>query len=263
MTKPQKPTPKILMVKEVYYLTPHMIRIVLTGPELENVSEDCPGANCKIFPPEEGMTKEAFAGHLNDASVRPVVRTYTIRSFDKKRREIVIDFVAHGDNGPASKWAMNAKAGDFLGMRGPSAPKIDRYYADWYLLAADMSALPVVSATLEAMPKDAKGVAIFEVQTEADIQELDMPSGIKAHWIIQSNPNVPSTAQIDFIRAMDWSDGVCQTCIAGESGVIKAIRQFLTAEAKLPRKDVYISGYWKIGLIEDEHQIEKRAESAA
>ena len=157
---------------------------------------------------------------------------------------------------------MNAKAGDFLGMRGPSAPKIDEYYADWYLLAADMSALPVVSATLESMPDDARGVAIFEVQTKDDIQELNIPKGIEAHWLVHSNPNIPSTAQLDFIREMDWPDGVCQTCIAGESGVIKAIRQFLTSEAEVPRKDTYISGYWKIGLIEDEHQIEKRAENA-
>mgnify|MGYP000176852056 CR=1 FL=1 len=27
-----------------------------------------------------------------------------------------------------------------------------------------------------------------------------------------------------------------------------------------PCEDVYISGYWKIGLIEDQHQIEKRKE---
>lgn len=262
MKKPNKPVPRILTVKDAFYLTPHMIRVVLTGPELSEVREGCAGANCKIFPPEQGMTRAELADQIAGNGPRPVVRTYTVRAFRKDSLEIDIDFVAHGDNGPASRWAINAKPGDFLGLRGPSESKVEEFYADWYLIAADMSALPVVSATLEAMPRDAKGVAVFEVQSKEDIQQLDMPVGITAHWLIHPNPNQASTAQIDFIRAMDWPDGVCQTCIAGESGVIKAIRSFLTSEAQVPRIDTYISGYWKIGLVEDQHQIEKRAEKA-
>ena len=48
---------------------------------------------------------------------------------------------------------------------------------------------------------------------------------------------------------------------AGESGVIKALRSFLHREKALPRPDTYIFGYWKIGLIEDQHQKIKRLEA--
>ena len=44
-----------------------------------------------------------------------------------------------------------------------------------------------------------------------------------------------------------------------ESGVIKSLRGFLANEKKVPREDTYISGYWKIGMVEDEHQRAKRA----
>ena len=185
-------------------------------------------------------------------------RTYTVRKFDAGTQELSIDFVAHGDDGPASRWASHAKAGDFLGFAGPSTPKLARFNADWYLVAADPSAIPVAAVALEAMPRDAQGVAIFEVTAKEDQQEIDAPEGIDVHWLVHPDPHTPSTQQEDFIRAMDWPTGRVQTCIAGESAVIRSLRAFHSNEKQVPREDTYISGYWKIGLIEDQHQKAKR-----
>jgi NADPH-dependent ferric siderophore reductase len=41
--------------------------------------------------------------------------------------------------------------------------------------------------------------------------------------------------------------------------MIKTLRQDILVKRALPKEDCYISGYWKIGLIEDEHQQLKRA----
>lgn len=261
MQKPKKPMPRIITVKDAFHLTPNMIRVVFQGPELEGIYEGCAGANCKIMMPKLGQSREAFAEQF-DTGPAPIRRTYTVRSYDADLQEMVIDFVAHGDEGPASAWAERAKPGSFLGFAGPSEVKIKEFYADWYLVAADISALPVAAAALEAMPKDAKGVALFEVETAEDAQEIDVPKGIDVHWLVQGDPHVASTAQLDFIRTMDWPEGIVQTCVAGESSVVRAIRGYFTSERELPREDVYISGYWKIGLIEDQHQIEKRKEAS-
>jgi len=44
--------------------------------------------------------------------------------------------------------------------------------------------------------------------------------------------------------------------LQGESGVIRSLAfNSCTMKKQLPREDVYISGYWKIGpWLEDEHQ---------
>lgn len=252
-----RPGPRVLTVKSAWRLTPNMIRVVFAGPELAGFPTGREGGNCKLMIPDKRETKAQFAARLENGPA-PVRRTYTVRAFDAATHELTIDFVAHGDEGPASSWATHASPGDFLGFAGPSEPKVTRFDADWYLIAADLSAIPVAAATLEAMPRDAKGVAIFEVPSEQDRQNLNMPAGIDVHWLIHPDAHAPSTAQETLIRSLPWPDGRVQTCIAGESGVIKSLRAFLMNEKKLAKEDTYISGYWKIGLVEDEHQQAKR-----
>lgn len=82
------------------------------------------------------------------------------------------------------------------------------------------------------------------------------------HWLVHSDPINAPLQQETFIRQLVWPEGRIQTGIAGESGVIKNLRAFLYQEKALPRSDTYISGYWKIGLVEDQHQKLKRSEAA-
>lgn len=253
-------TTRVLTVKQAFNLTPNMIRVVFAGPELDGFPEGREGGNCKLMIPEPDETRHQFAHRLVNGPA-PVKRTYTVRHYDAAKQELSIDFVAHGDNGPASRWAGHAQPGAFLGFAGPSGPKVTHFDADWYLVAADPSAIPVAAATLEAMPRDAKGVAVFEITAKEDRQEIGAPEGVELHWIVHPDPNRSSNAQEDFIRKLDWPVGRVQTCIAGESGVIRMLRAFLHQEKQLPRNDTYISGYWKIGLVEDEHQATKRSEA--
>lgn len=266
------PNIRLLSVRSARHITPNMIRVTLTGPELQDFPENHEGANCKILIPKPEQTRDDFAKQLEDGP-KPITRTYTIRAFRKELLEVDIDFVAHGhhdetghhdggQSGPACEWARHADENSFLAVRGPSSPsKLTEFYADHYILAADMSALPLLSATLEAMPKDAKGIAIFEILSLEDKQELIAPDGIEQIWRLHENPNQISNQVLDHLKSIQWPEGTIQTCIAGESNTMKSLRHFLLKEKQLPTKDVYISGYWKIGLIEDEHQKIKRLEN--
>jgi len=218
--------PRLLTVKKAWHLTPTMIRVTFAGPELADFPVGNEGGHCKLLLPEPQESRENFADRLSGGPP-PVRRTYTVRHYRADSHELDVDFVAHGDNGPASRWASHAAVGDFLGFMGPSGPKIAHFEADWYLVAADLSALPMAAATLEAMPRNATGTALFEITSTEDQQEIQAPEGIDIHWLVHSDSQ--ST--------------------------------FLQKEKQIARKDMYISGYWKIGLVEDEHQKLKRTEA--
>lgn len=259
--KPKRRNPRILTVSKAVRLTPNMIRVTFAGPELADIPAGCEGAHCKLLLPEEGQSRADFDAQLSKGP-SPARRTYTVRHVRPKPSEIDIDFVAHGDEGPASAWALRARPGSFCGFAGPGTVKLTEFYADWYLVAADMAALPVAAATLEAMPRDARGVAVFEVTCDEDRQDIDAPPGIELHWLLQPDPHKRSSAQEQFIRSLDWPAGTVQTCVAGESGVVRHLRHLLHNEQALPKRDTYISGYWKIGLVEDQHQAMKRVGAA-
>lgn len=259
-----KRAPRIFTVKAAQRITPNMIRVTLEDAAIRDIVPGCEGANCKLFLPAAGQSKEALALQM-EGGPRPVVRTFTVRHLRPEAGEMDIDFVDHGDNGPASAsaWARAATPGAFCGFGGPGQAKVTSFYADRYLIAADMSALPVAAAALEAMPRDAQGDAFFEIMQDEDRQIISAPKGIRQRWLINPNPHTPNGEMAAKVRALPVTGGTLQTCIAGESSMIKDLRGYLHNELKLPRDDTYISGYWKIGLVEDEHQKLKWAEAAA
>ena len=89
--------------------------------------------------------------------VRPPIRTFTIRELRPAELELDVDFVLHGDTGPASTWAGRASpatgsrsSGRTRGTRRSSATSTIQAAADtdWTLLAGDETALPAITAIL-------------------------------------------------------------------------------------------------------------------
>jgi NADPH-dependent ferric siderophore reductase len=249
-----------MIVLHKTWITPTMIRVTCAADWIAALDANIAGAHFKLFIPQVDQADEAFLRQLADGP-RPDVRTYTIRSIRMDVGEIDVDFVDHGDAGPASAWARRCEAGDIAGFAGPGPIKMKEFFADTYIVAADMSALPVAAATLEAMPRDAKGLALLEITTPEDRQDIDPPDGVDVRWLIHADPHAPANQSIDQIAALPPLDGAVQTCIAGESSMIKALREEIVNRRAVPKANAYISGYWKIGLIEDEHQEVKRAQA--
>jgi NADPH-dependent ferric siderophore reductase len=259
--KPQRIS-AVLEVRAARRLTPNMIRVTLSARELAAIPSLIAGGHCKLMIPEPGQSRSAFEDRFHDGP-KPVTRTYTIRHARPEACEIDVDFVAHGDDGPASAWAGRAQPGDFIGFAGPGLPKLTEFDADFYLIAADMAALPVAAAALEALPRNARGLAIFEVRAPEDRQKIDAPAGVLQHWLVHPDPHQPSRAQLDLVETMPWPGGRLRSLIAGETDVVRSLRLFLRQDKGVERTRVYASGYWRIGLAEDEHQKVKREIDAA
>lgn len=259
MATPPTRAPRIMQVSAKTWITKNMIRVTCNADWIKTLDAGIEGAHFKLFIPKPKQTDEVFVTELENGP-RPDVRTYTIRHIRPDLGEIDVDFVDHGDAGPASAWARRCTSGDIAGFAGPGPIKLKEFYANTYVVAADMSALPVAAATLEAMPRDAKGVAFLEITAPEDRQVVAAPEGVDVQWLVHSDPHQPVTQSIDCIDALPEFTGPVQTCIAGESSMIKALREEIINRRGVPKGDAYISGYWKIGLVEDEHQAAKRAE---
>src|SRR3954454_8059862 len=105
------------------------------------------------------------------------VRTYTALFPDVEAGTLAIDFVTHGDEGVAGPWAQAARPGDRLEVRGPGGAYRPDPTADWHLLAGDESAVPAITAALEALPADAIARVVVLVDDPGHEPALPLSEG--------------------------------------------------------------------------------------
>ncbi len=253
---------RLLHVARSVRMTPNMQRVTLGGSDLADFPGEQESAHIKLFLPEAGQSSEEFGRQVQSGSKAITRRTYTVRHHRPDALELDIDFVVHEGGGPACDWALRAGPGDIIGVAGPGPIKAPDRESDWFLFGADMAAIPAAAAALEALPQDAVGHAVFEITSDDDIQPVSAPPGIMIHWLVHEDPHVSSAQQLEFFRTLDWPTGQPGVFVAGESGAVAGLRSYLIKERGLDKRKMYISAYWKIGLIEDQHQIEKNAEAA-
>lgn len=258
-----------LQVVRKEQITPNYLRIVLSGDEVQKFKMVTVGINNKIFIPPKGVD-EIYFPELRDGeripppeNVRPTVRTYTCRALDLEKNEMTIDFALHGDEGIASSWAINCQKDDKIGVAMKGFAKQLYPTADWYLLAGDMTAIPVLSVILETLPKMVKGIALIEVQCKEDEQVIKTEADIEIRWI--HNPTPGKTTQLqDAVRKVNLpkNDEVKKFAyIAAEFAAVRNIRQFLRQENGWNAKEMHGFGYWQVETVEDVSAHERHEES--
>jgi NADPH-dependent ferric siderophore reductase len=237
-------------VTRVRTVTPHLVRITFGGADLADFHDDGPDQRFKLFLPRDGQDRplvpegdDWFARWraLPDA-VRPTMRTYTVRRYRPEPAEIDVDFVLHGDAGPATAWAARARPGDaavLLGVRADHAPPAG---AAWQLLAGDGSALPAIAAILERT--DLPTLAYVEVAGAVDRVELEVPGDSTVRWVYRADG---PDALLRAVRGADLPAGSPYAWVAGESAAVQAIRRHLVADRGIAPDAVTFGGYWRLG----------------
>lgn len=230
-----------------------MIRITLQSDSIKSFAQSAVGGHIKLIIPVEGHNFQQFEQFIKSFGVRKRMRTYTVRHLRQDVGEIDIDFVAHGDNGPASAWALSAKTDDFIGLSFPGSPKMKHAASGKYLVAVDMTAFPAAAAGIEALPQDARGDIYTAILSEADIQPIKAPDGINIHWIVNPDADQGGCELISAIRGRTLR-GDESVFVAGEYETVGNLRSYFRNEKVYPKGQLYISSYWKHGLIESEHK---------
>lgn len=187
-----------------------------------------------------------------------VCRTYTALEPSVAERTFAIDFVLHGDEGVAGRWAAHAGPGDVLTVRGPGGTYAPDPAADWHLLVGDESGLPAIRAALAALPADAVGYAVIEVPSAEHLQQVEAPAGVEVRWLdAQVDPPLATV-----VRELPWRLGRVHAFVHGEAEVtMQRIRPYLLHERGMPRGDLSISGYWRRGNTEDGFRTWKRSQA--
>lgn len=187
-------------------------------------------------------------------------RSYTVRAFDAATRQLTLDVVVHGDEGLAGPWAAHAAPGDEVLLVGPGGDYSPELSADHHLLVGDASALPAIAVALEqlaASAPGAHGTAVLEVHGPDDELTLTAPAGVTVRWVHQGI-GVAGLGLVEAVRDLPWPDGRVHAFVHGEAGAVKELRHLLRVERGLPRAQLSISGYWRLGADDEGWRAVKR-----
>lgn len=234
---------RVLEVVRIRQLTPRMRRITFGGPELEDYALDATamGPHVKLLLPSE-TTVSRSAGWEDLKTIDVVTRTYTVRRFDPNAIEVDVDFVMHGDEGVASRWAAQASVGDRIGF-SERFPLLRRAH-DWYFILGDLTALPAIAQILENLPTGIRGQAAIMVDDPADRQVLQHPDGIDLVWIERGDEQ----SLLDRVRDIRWDASARPFIWVGiEAKIARAVRRYVRSDARFENVDVSIVNYWKRG----------------
>jgi NADPH-dependent ferric siderophore reductase len=240
-------------------LTPHLKRITIAAEELREFPWHGPDQWFRLFLPRDGQQRPVLPTRADDwwpqivampDDVRPWVRNYTVRHLRPELGELDIDFVLHGDVGPASSWALRATTGDWVGLLDQTAPYDPPTGTRWQLLVGDETALPAISAIVESRPSGTDAQAFIEVPTSDDQLSLAIPDGVRVTWLPRESDDVPvGSLAMEAVREADLGESHHgYAWVAGESGLIRQVRRHLVSRRGMAKSDIYFCGYWRRGV---------------
>lgn len=257
MNTPNPKRPRLIKVQSWHNLSPNLRRIVFHSPELADYPFERNGAHIKIFLPLPGQNEPELPEMTErgprwpNKAAAPYKRSYTLSAFDRQAHTISIDFVLHGDNGPASAFAENVQSGQTIGLSPPAGKRGLIEAAPACLLVGDLSALPAITAMLADMPPDTRGRVLLWLPEAADLPaDLPKPVGMAVQLFTDADPE--PLAQL--VRAAaDWQaeDADYRVWFAGEAEMVAALRPIARNTWQLPAERCYAVPFWRRGDSEE------------
>jgi NADPH-dependent ferric siderophore reductase len=251
-------------VVKVDRLTPSMVRVVLGGGDLAGFAMvDATDAYVNLaFRPPTAPYGEVFDPRaVKESAPReqwPARRRYTVRRWDAEARELTLDFVVHGDDGVAGRWALSATPGDVLVLEGPAGGYRPSTTAGWHLLLGDESALPAVAASLEALPDGAEAVVRLVCDGPDHEVALPTPPRLDLRWLHRSGTPDGGGLLLESLRATTFPAGDAHAFVHGEAEEIRGVRRHLLQDRGFRREQMSCSPYWRRTMADEAWREVKR-----
>ena len=229
---PHETRQRQLTVLAVQRLTPHMQRIHFHSPELHDFRTAAADDHIKLY-----FDDPQLAG----SKCR---RDYTIRKFDEQEQILTIDFALH-QAGPATAWAVSAKAGDRLEIAGPKKSIVVADDFDWYLLIADQTGLPALARRVEELRAGVPVTTMVLVDSETDCQHIETSAIWTPVWIIRGTQEAAASDVFDSALAnyaQPKGDGY--VWIAAEQEIVSHLKVSMLEQGQYNSKWFKASNYW-------------------
>jgi NADPH-dependent ferric siderophore reductase len=231
-----------------------MVRVTLTGPELDGLTVEQPAASVRLllpWPREQALVIPSWNGNefLMPDGRRPVIRTFTPRRVDSEARELDVEIVLHGE-GVASEWAAAAEPGDPAAISGPGRGYAIDGDTPSFLLAGDETAIPAIIQLLEALPGEKPVQVHIEIAHSDARRALPDDPRATVQWCELPPDATPGDALVAAVRAADVAADA-RVWAAGEAAAVQRIRRHLFEDRGLPRAQASVRGYWKHGRTGD------------
>jgi NADPH-dependent ferric siderophore reductase len=243
---------RLLQVTRVQPLTPQLIRVTLTGDDLDDFESASFDDHIKVFFPAPGADRPVLPSAGPNGPVfpedqpRPVARDFTPRRYDRAARELDIEFAMH-EAGPAATWAAQAKVGQYLGIGGPRGSLVIPTGFDWHLLIGDETALPAIARRLTELPAGTRVAAVLEVADPSARMNFDTEAELHAVWRYRSESPYRGAALLQAVRETYLPEGEGYVWAAGESATMRAVRYHLCTERGVDKSRIRAASYWKQG----------------
>jgi NADPH-dependent ferric siderophore reductase len=256
-TAPARRTRRVIQtrVEDVRRLTPHLIRVVVGGEDLEGFGAgEFTDHYVKLQIPPKGAPYSA-PFDAEDVKARlprdqwPRVRSFTVRHWDAERNLLTLDFVDHGDVGVAGPWASAARPGDGLQLMGPGGAYAPDPAADWHLMVGDEAVLPAIAASLERVAEGVPVHVVVEVSGPDEEIDLETPGDLRVTWLHRRAG--ADDALVEAVRALAFPEGAVHAFVHGEAAAVRAVRRHLVVDRGVPREALSVSGYWKRGRTDE------------
>lgn len=242
-----------VQVSRVVQVAPTLVRVTLTGDELEGFHAPAPADHIKAFFPDSdgAIAVPTFTpeGPRPPAQGTVLARDYTPLRFRPEGPELDIDFVLHGDDGPASAWASRAEPGTKLAFAGPRGSHLPPEGVGKAIIVADETGLPAALRWIEHYSPEVPVTGLFTVAHEETASYLDEVAGAERHWFTGAERDERLEQKL---RSLEITDDTF-VFLAGEAGAIVALRRYLRRELGLSKTQVDAHGYWKKGVINLDH----------
>ena len=224
-----------------------MRRITFKGEELQGFEPSLPASYLKLIFPEPGQIEPT---RPEPDGPRPkAMRTYTPLAVRPEALEVDVDFVLHGA-GPASTWAAQAEVGQALFLMGPGPGYDVDVAAAQHLLVADDSALPAIETILASLPASVAVHVLLEVISAAEERPLQSAATLKVQWIARGTDHRIAGQPLEAaLRTMPQIPPDSKIYLACEAAAMRRIRQLLTGELGIDRKQIVGRGYWKLDAV--------------